>query len=143
MLFGVCCLILVICGGCSPQELKAVEIEPGEMCMFCKMAISQKRFAAEFINREGEVFKFDEIGCMVRYLKQHSQTPAAYFVADFDSGEWLEGNKAMYVHSPEFETPMSGGIIAFRDRGSAEKAAAESHGEVCNAGVPPATCASK
>ncbi len=136
----VCCVFLVICSACGSQELKAVAIEPGEMCTFCKMAISQKRFAAEFINKDGEVFKFDEIGCMARYLKQHPQTPAVYFVADSDSGEWLEGNRATYVHSSEFETPMSGGIIAFRDRGSAEKAAVKFNGVVCNAGVSPAAC---
>ncbi len=79
---------------------------------------------------------------MNRYLKQHPQTLAVYFVADSDSGEWLNGTTATYVHSSEIETPMNGGIIAFRDRGRAEKAAVESHGVVCNAGVSPAACES-
>ena len=129
-IIGVCCLIIVICSACGSHELKAEAIEPGEMCTFCKMAISQKRFAAELINKQDEVFKFDEIGCMVNYLKQHPQTPAAYFVADSVSGEWLDGTTATYVHSAEFETPMSGNIVAFRDRTLAEKAATTRQGEL-------------
>ncbi len=47
-------------------------IEPSDMCSRCRMAISQNRYAAELVDRDGNVWKFDDIGCMVRYTRDHS-----------------------------------------------------------------------
>jgi copper chaperone NosL len=49
-----------------------VDIDPGDMCQSCKMAISQKKYAAEFVDKDGGVFKFDDIGCMFRFAKQRA-----------------------------------------------------------------------
>ena len=96
------------------------------------MAISEKRCAAEFIDKEGTPFKFDEIGCMRRYISelQVKATVAATFVADFETKEWVRAEDAHYVHSEEFKTPMGGGILAFKDRSGAESALAVHHGEL-------------
>jgi copper chaperone NosL len=122
-------ILLVVClllDACAKQDTKPVEITPEDMCAFCRMAISEKRFAAEFITRDGDALKFDDIGCMVDYLmaKQDPQRVVAYFVADFETREWVQGEAAFYVRSAEFKTPMSHGIAAFKEQG---RAAAEAN----------------
>jgi hypothetical protein len=37
------------------------------MCAQCKMAISERRYAAEIAGVDEDVIKFDNIDCMVRY----------------------------------------------------------------------------
>lgn len=89
------------------------------------MAISEVRFAAELIDSEGTAHKFDDLACMKSYLqdrKSDMMIPAC-FVMDYETRIWVAGREATYVRSQEFKTPMAGGIVAFKDRQSAEKAA--------------------
>jgi copper chaperone NosL len=106
------------------------------MCAFCKMAISQKRYAAELVEGGGNVFKFDDIGCMIHFAKQRGWIghPPARFVHDYDSTEWLEAGRASFVLSPEIPSPMASGLLAVRDPVSAERYAARFHGRVRSLG---------
>lgn len=96
------------------------------------MAISQSRYAAELIERDGDARKFDDIGCMVRYTQDHGLDPRGQtvFVMDYGSRHWLEAARAFYVRSAEIPTPMSGGIAAFQDRVQAEQFSSGMHGQV-------------
>jgi copper chaperone NosL len=130
------CLVLLLIAswlsGCGQPKLEPVEIAAEDMCAFCRMAISEKRYAAEFLNQDGDAFKFDDIGCLASYLKarQGRADVAAYFVADYDTRQWINAEQAYFVQSGEFKTPMSGGIVAFSDRSKAEEAAAKYHGKL-------------
>jgi copper chaperone NosL len=121
------CSLLAACGKTEPQPL---ELAPEDMCAFCRMAISEKRFAAELVTDDGDTFKFDDIGCMLDFSKgkQNLQPIAASFVVDFETHEWVRGDAAFYVHSAEFKTPMSHGIVAFKDFSRAEAAAKKYQG---------------
>ncbi len=101
------------------------------MCAFCKMAISEKRYAAELVDR-GDVFKFDDIGCMIRFAGQRGwiARPPARFVHDYDTPEWLDAGRASFVISPEIPSPMASGLLAVRDPAQAERHAARFHGQV-------------
>ncbi len=124
---GLCLLI-----GCGSGPARPVDILPEDMCMHCRMAISEKRCAAEFIDREGVVFKFDDLACMGNYIKERQNKPdiAAYFAEDYGGGGWIKGEDAHYVRSSRISTTMGGGLIAFRDKSAAEAAAARYQGEV-------------
>ncbi len=100
------------------------------MCAFCKMAISEKQYAAEFLNHDGDVFKFDDVGCMSNYVaeKKVRDSIAAFYVMDFDSKQWLKAEEAVFVASPNFHTPMDGGMVAFKNRSRAETLAAANQG---------------
>ena len=124
---GVCLL-----SACGNAATKPVDILPEDMCLQCRMAISEKRCAAEFIDREGKSFKFDDLACMGNYIKekQRKSEIAGYFVADFERTGWIRAEDAYYVHSSRISTPMRGGLIAFRDGATAQAAAAKYQGEV-------------
>jgi copper chaperone NosL len=122
-------LLLAACQQTAPQP---VELLPEDMCALCKMAISEKRYAAEFITHDGEALKFDDLGCMADYVegRKNRDQIAAFFVVDSESKEWLKAEEAYYVSSSKFQTPMSGGVVAFRDRAKAAAAATASQGRL-------------
>ena len=118
--------------GCQRGAVGPVEIEPADACAFCRMAISEKRYAAEFIDGDGEAYKFDDITCMGRHVREKlgAKQVAARFVVDYDSRRWLKAEDAHYVRSSELKTPMSGGVVAFGDEARAREAAASHHGQL-------------
>lgn len=87
-----------------------------EVCERCKMIISDKRFAAQYITEKGESKKFDDIGCMIDDLKEAGERGGsllAVYIADFGTGEWLDAGKAFYLENGEFKSPMGYNIAAF------------------------------
>ena len=114
----------VLLAACAGGAIKPVAIEASDMCSFCRMAISEKRYAAEIIDQEENVMKFDDIGCMLRYREAAKTTlkPAAVFVTDFETREWLPADKAFFARPANVKTPMGSGIVAFMSK---EKAGAE------------------
>lgn len=123
-----CAILLAACGR---AEIAPVNINPEDMCSMCRMAISEKQFAAEFITQDGDVFKFDDIGCMRDYLKARADRSkiAAFFVADFNSKTWLRAESARFVKSDEFATPMGGHLAAFQTEERARDAATKFKGQ--------------
>ena len=118
--------------GCQKSAVEPVAIAAEDICGYCRMAISEKQYAAEFVDRDGQAFKFDDIGCMIEHLKTRKNRAdiAAYFVADFESRSWLKAEDAALVRSKELKTPMGFGIVAFKDREKADHAAGVYHGTV-------------
>jgi copper chaperone NosL len=121
----------ILLGSCQ-KRIGAVALAPEDMCAYCKMAISEKRYAAELIDDEGQAFKFDDIGCMVNFIKSRKNTTriVAHFVMDFDERQWTKAEDAYYVRSSELTTPMNGGIIAFKDQAKAKEAVDRYHGKL-------------
>ncbi|MGE0130386.1 MAG: nitrous oxide reductase accessory protein NosL [Blastocatellales bacterium] len=123
-------LLFIALSGCGKPPIEPVDIAAEDMCALCKMAISEKQYAAEFLNRDGDAFKFDDISCMANYVaeKKAGDSIAAFYVVDFDTKQWLKAEEANFVASPNFPTPMGGGIVAFKDRPRAEAEAAANQG---------------
>lgn len=122
--------ILIIFLGCRDADIRPVDIAADDMCSHCKMAISEKEFAAEFINQEGTAVKFDDIGCMLAYLKAKSDTKiAAYYFVDYETKKWVKSSEASFVKSAEIAAPMGGGLIAFHDQTKAAAAATKYKGK--------------
>lgn len=107
-------LTLVVLISCT-RSFAPVDIENGDMCSFCRMAISEKQYAAEIVIADESVLKFDDIGCMLRYQKAQGETvkPAAIYVADSETKQWLKADDAYFIRSTSVKTPMGSGIIAY------------------------------
>lgn len=122
---AICAALVLLLAACSSGEIQPVAIEDSDMCSFCRMAISEKRFAAEIIDIDEKVYKFDDIGCMLRYKQASGDKlkPAAEFVTDYDSRDWIRAEKAFYTRSATIKTPMGSNIVAYSDE---QKAGPES-----------------
>lgn len=110
--------------GCGSSEIRPVDIYPEDMCAHCRMAVSDPHFAAEIINKDREVFKFDDIGCMEEFSAKMQSEPAELFVKDFETTEWVPLTKATIVETDVF-TPMGSGKVAFKDPAKANRFAEE------------------
>lgn len=122
-------LCLAGCGGGALEPAELVLNE--EACSLCRMAVSQRPFAAQAVTRSGRTDFFDDIGCLVRWAAEHPPTPeTALFVVDHETGAWLAANKAHYVRSETLDTPMSSGLAAFGAKAIAAAAAKPLKGRV-------------
>ncbi len=114
---------------CS-REIKPEEIEPHDICYLCKMAISQLNFATEIVTPAGEVYKFDDIGCMIEFKRMKGLPKGSVmFVRDFYSKEWVKIEEAYFVRSEKIQTPMNYFIATFKTRESLQKFLEEYGGE--------------
>ena len=107
------------------------EVRYGEdVCDRCGMIISEPRFAAAYVTRDGVVRRFDDIGEMVLYHAEHGETVAAFWVHDYETEEWLPAPEASFVGSAALSTPMGHGVVALRTRERAQALAERVDGEV-------------
>ncbi len=86
-------------------------------CYFCKMTISDAKFGAEIVTQKGKLFKFDDVHCILSYLKAQSLQPKQVkeiYLTDFCSHHQLINVKHIFLlKSPELRSPMDGNIAAF------------------------------
>lgn len=115
------CASGLLLAGCGTWERKPVDIFPEDMCASCKMSVSDQRFASEILAESGEVFKFDDPGCLEEYRRVHPDLKiAAKFVKDYEGGTWLRWEDAVIVTTGLF-TPMGSGKVAVRDSSRARE----------------------
>ena len=110
-------LVLLGFSGCDRKPTGAVAQMhwDRDMCERCKMAISERKFAAQVINpRTGKVYKFDDLGCAVLWLDEEKipwREKAVIWITDAKTGEWIDARKALYVDGAI--TPMAYGLAAY------------------------------
>ena len=101
-----------------------------DTCARCRMHLSQPGFAGELRSRDGQLTKYDDIGCMVHaMLAMHDEIPEAW-VEDRGSGKFLPLLVASLVRAERAETPMGYGIVAFEDAGAAAEFATDRGGRL-------------
>jgi copper chaperone NosL len=101
------------------------------MCAYCKMAISEKRYAAEAIDYDGIAYKFDNAFCMTRFVAERKLRSriGAWYIASYETRSWVDARKAAYAKSAEIPSPMASGLAAFSAKTSATEFAAAHHGK--------------
>lgn len=107
-------LFLTFVWSCTP---KTEAINYGEdQCAFCKMAIVEDQYASETVTSKGKVYKYDDISCMIRHIRTMEKNDFAFQVVnDFDNPkEFLDVEKAFFIQSDQYASPMGGNTAAFR-----------------------------
>ncbi len=118
--------VALFAAGCRQTPVAPVDIAEGDACAACKSTIYERQYAAQFITKDGFARKFDDISCMVQFSKKvGANNIAAYYVADYATGEWLPAGEASFVRSSAIKTPMNSGILALKDKAGAEAIARE------------------
>jgi copper chaperone NosL len=124
-----CLLFAVPLAACAP---KSTEPQPPaiaygqDVCEGCGMIIDDAKFAAATITLQGKAHKFDDIGDMLVYHMDHPEEQVkVWFVHDYQTQNWMRGETAFYVLSPQIDSPMGHGLAAFEQKSAAEAFAAE------------------
>ncbi|MDX1671098.1 MAG: nitrous oxide reductase accessory protein NosL [Balneolaceae bacterium] len=105
---------MLLLASCSQQPEK---IHYGsDECEFCKMMITDNRFAAQLVTDKGKVYKFDAIECLADYINEQpgKAEGAKFWVSNFaNPGEWVGVDQAHFVKSEEIQSPMGESLLAF------------------------------
>ena len=110
----------------KPQAINA----GGDMCDKCGMTIEKKQFSCEYISDKGKCFKFDDATCLFHYLHDNNigdSAVAKIYVADYNQPDSLIDIQRASLVLGEFQTPMNGGVAAFKDAAQASKFAKDNH----------------
>lgn len=115
----------------APPDIRYGE----DQCAECVMIISDPRFACAYTREVSpgryENVLFDDIGDMLIHADKHPEHKiVAWWVHDYHTKEWLDGQRAFYVFSHNLATPMAQGTAALATQEAAQKLAAELSGEV-------------
>ncbi len=114
-------LLIVGCGKNQPQPF--TPNAKTDKCALCNMAVKNDHFATEVILENGKKLAFDDLGCMVKYMKQNKNKKAAVsYVRDYNTNKWVQLENATYVHDNDAaKTPMAYNVISFTAKDDAQK----------------------
>jgi copper chaperone NosL len=111
---AVCLLFGAFIVGCGHSESEPVDIESGDTCSFCRMAITRPVFASEII-AGGKVYKFDDLACLSAFkTKRRDTIRGTTYVTDLGTRQWIRYDAATIV-ATDVATPMGSGLVAFAD----------------------------
>ena len=101
-----------------------------DACGWCRMAVSDLRFAAQLVARSEEPRFFDDIGCLATFLKSGGAPVRGQvaYVADHRTKEWVRASSAVYTRVPGLLTPMNSFLVAHADAGSRDADASATGG---------------
>ncbi|MCP4248222.1 MAG: hypothetical protein GY778_14345 [bacterium] len=118
----VAAVALTLLAGCGGEPSSGPpEIRYGlEECDYCRMVISQEKFAAAIVDEAGSATRFDDVGCLVDYRRERPATANNVWVHDHAGGGWIAAEPAWFVRDPRGLTPMGSGLTAFALRPDAE-----------------------
>jgi copper chaperone NosL len=113
------------CGRKKPEPIAYGK----DSCSECKMTIIDPKFGGEIISKKGKIFKFDDTHCLAKFMERRgiemNSIHKTLFVNYNKPAEWLEVEKAEFVVSSLFRSPMGGNAAAFSSKAEAESKSSE------------------
>jgi copper chaperone NosL len=108
----LCGLLAIYSCNTEPQPINY----GSDLCEFCHMTISDRKFATELVNDRGRTYKFDCIECMIRYKKKNftqdqlrMELVSNYLVQK----DLLNAHTAAFLKCESFPSPMGEGLSAY------------------------------
>lgn len=104
----------VLAPACAAGPPAPATLEVGRQpCDHCRMTVSDARFAGQLVAPGEEPRFFDDIGCLMAYLRDREVPPGVVaFVADHRTRDWLRAADAVYTKVESLATPMNSHVIA-------------------------------
>lgn len=118
------CLLGLLLAGCGSSGYPPEAINPDvDACAVCNMSIIEEAYATQLIDKTGTAYKFDDIGCMIKFLQDEKGKKLEIsdrYVRDEETMEWVHMEDAYYVYHPDNVTPMAYGVLSFSSKERAE-----------------------
>lgn len=116
-----------------------------ESCAWCRMAVSDARFAGQIAAPSEEPRFFDDVGCLGHFVAggKARRPGAVAYVADHRTRTWVRADAALYTEVASLATPMGTHLIAHADPASrdadpdAQGGTPRTPAEVFGPGGPP------
>lgn len=113
--------LVALLAGCSSSAPSPVGVDTrNDVCSWCRMGVSDLRFAAQLVAPGEEPRLFDDVGCLRDYLAGGARVPrgAIAYVADHRTKSWVPASRAVYGRTSATRTPMASGIEGWADDAS-------------------------
>ena len=89
------------------------------------MGVADPKFGSEIITGKGKIYKFDDIGCMIRFMKAdgiEKKNIARTVVVNYEKqNDFIDAAKAVLIISESTKSPMGFNIAAFSNKESISK----------------------
>jgi copper chaperone NosL len=109
--------MIVLMSGCAsgPEPL----VLGKDNCYLCKMTLTDPKYGGEIITNKGKVYKFDDIDCLLSYMKatefDKKSVKTVYLVDYAGEHKFVEAGRSVIYKSEELRTPMNGFMAAFQN----------------------------
>lgn len=124
--------MLIVSCNAKPEPFKYGQ----DNCYFCKMGIVDAKYGCEVVTKKNKVYKFDDLICMIRFLKSgtiEEKEISHKVVINFEKeNDFIDVNKATFWVSPELRSPMGSNAAAFSSGTAAEKSKGTRQGIIQN-----------
>jgi len=108
---GIC--MMSILSACR-AEVKEIQLGR-DNCQYCKMQISDSKFATAILSEQGKTFTFDDLKCLVLYTKENKDLHIKeVYSIPFKGEQKLQPIKQLLIlESPKIKGPMGGHWATF------------------------------
>lgn len=104
----------LVASGCAPAGPR--DVAAGDQCGFCRMEVTDDRFASQVISGTGKTHLFDSIECLAGYLGgTEPGTVRSVWVKDVETtagGAWVSAESAGFLVDGSLRAPM-GRVTSF------------------------------
>lgn len=91
---------------------KPITIKPKEYtCSECNMNIEDLDYQAEIITEDGVTYFFDDIGCVVLWMQNHTLKNPTIITMTLDTHRWIDVKKVWYTRTAP--SPMGYGMAPY------------------------------
>ena len=126
--------LVVLFSSCSAQP------EPfkygTDNCYACKMGVMDPKFGAEIVTTKGKLYKFDDIICIVRFLKSNTvkqEDIKQTLVINFNKeNDFIDVKKALFFTATDLKSPMGSNTAAFTSEAEANAVKTKMQGQLMN-----------
>jgi copper chaperone NosL len=116
------CALGLWVAACVAEGVPPATLQAGDSCAFCRMVVSDPRFAAQIVAPGEEPRFFDDIGCLANQLRiGPTSAVAVAYVADHRTRAWVRASQAVYTRVDALSTPMGSHLLAHADAASRDQ----------------------
>ena len=124
--------VLIFLSSCSAKPEPIVYGK--DVCYSCKMGMADSRFGGEVVTKKGKVYKFDDLHCMIGFLRSGfivEKDIRQNVVINYEKqNDFLDVQTAQFVISPALKSPMGSNAAGFATKAAAQKNSVENQEQV-------------
>jgi copper chaperone NosL len=119
-------LLSASCGASTPREVVVGQ----DQCTYCRMEITDPKFATQVILATGKIVVFDAVDCLAGYVRGNpTESIKSVWVAEANGGTFVRAEEAGFLVDGSLRGPM-GRVVAFGSPAAATAAVATYGGTV-------------
>jgi copper chaperone NosL len=108
-------LFAMVAAACSTGPPAPVALDVNQVaCAYCRMIVSDHRFASQVVSRREEPRFFDDLGCLSNFIESSGGLPegSVVYVSDHRTTRWVSLDAAVLTRVDSITAPMGSHVVA-------------------------------